>query len=114
MDYKCGKHFKIKEKEYVSYIGGKCLTLFYHRIDHENIFFKENKFVNDVGKINILISPCLLIVLIASSHSKALKQDGEESGTLIYPLMAHNWQKLKSRFLTCPCHKIYRVNAVGL
>ena len=31
-------------------------------------------------------------------------------------LMAHNWQKLKSRFLTCSfCHKIYRVvEAVGL
>ena len=28
-------------------------------------------------------------------------------------LMAHNWQKWKSTFLTCPCHKIYRVEAVG-
>ena len=25
-----------------------------------------------------------------------------------------NWQKLKSIFLTCPCHKIHRVEAVGL
>ena len=29
-------------------------------------------------------------------------------------LAAHNWQKWKSTFLTCPCHKIYRVEAVGL
>ena len=28
--------------------------------------------------------------------------------------MAHNWQKWKSRFLTCPCHKTYREEAVGL
>ena len=27
---------------------------------------------------------------------------------------AHNWQKCKSTFLTCPCHKIYRAEAVGL
>ena len=29
-------------------------------------------------------------------------------------LMAHNWQKWKRVFLTCPCHKIYRDKAVGL
>ena len=29
-------------------------------------------------------------------------------------LMAHNWQKWKRVFLTCPCHKIYRGEAVGL
>ena len=27
---------------------------------------------------------------------------------------AHNWQKWKRVFLTCPCHKIHRVEAVGL
>ena len=27
-------------------------------------------------------------------------------------LMAHNWQKWKSRFFTCLCHKIYREEAV--
>ena len=30
------------------------------------------------------------------------------------PLMAHNWQKWKSTFLTGTCHKIYRIEAVGL
>ena len=30
------------------------------------------------------------------------------------PLTAHNWQKWKSRFLACPCHKIYRVELIGL
>ena len=29
-------------------------------------------------------------------------------------LMAHNWQKWKRVFLTCPCHKIYSDKAVGL
>ena len=28
--------------------------------------------------------------------------------------MGHNWLKWKSRFLTCPCHKIYREEAFGL
>ena len=27
---------------------------------------------------------------------------------------AHNWQKLKSRFLTCPCYEIHREEAFGL
>ena len=27
---------------------------------------------------------------------------------------AHNWQKWKRVFLTCSCHRIYRVEAVGL
>ena len=29
-------------------------------------------------------------------------------------LMAHNWKKWKRVFLTCPCHEIYREEAVGL
>ena len=29
-------------------------------------------------------------------------------------LTAHNWQKWKKVFLTCPCNEIYRVEAVGL
>ena len=29
-------------------------------------------------------------------------------------LTAHNWQKWKKVFLTCPCHKIHRDEAVGL
>ena len=29
-------------------------------------------------------------------------------------LTAHNWQKWKSAFLTCQCHEISRVEAVGL
>ena len=30
------------------------------------------------------------------------------------PLTSGNWQKWKRVFLTCPCHKIYRDEAVGL
>ena len=29
-------------------------------------------------------------------------------------LTAHNWQKRKSTFLTCPCYEIHRAEAVGL
>ena len=35
--------------------------------------------------------------------------------SLFGPLLtAHNWQKWKRVFLTCPCHEIYRDEAVGL
>ena len=34
--------------------------------------------------------------------------------SLFYGSTTHNWQKLKSTFLTCPFHKIYRVEAVDL
>ena len=33
---------------------------------------------------------------------------------MTYLLTAHNWQKWKRVFLTCPCHEIYRVESVGL
>ena len=32
----------------------------------------------------------------------------------LHTLAAHNWQKWKRVFLTCPCHEIYRDEAVGL
>ena len=32
----------------------------------------------------------------------------------ILTLTGGNWQKWKRVFLTCPCHKIYRDEAVGL
>ena len=33
---------------------------------------------------------------------------------LYFALTAHNWQKWKRVFLACPCHKIYRDEAVGV
>ena len=37
------------------------------------------------------------------------------TGTFQYvDLMANNWQKWKSTFLTCPWYEIYREEAVGL
>ena len=33
---------------------------------------------------------------------------------LAVALTAHNWQNWKRVFLTCPCHKIYKDEAVGL
>ena len=39
---------------------------------------------------------------------------GDSCHSLMFELTAHNWQKWKRIFLTCPCHEIYRVEAVGL
>ena len=36
------------------------------------------------------------------------------SGFIWVPLTGGNWQKWKRVFLTCPCHEIYRDEAVGL
>ena len=36
------------------------------------------------------------------------------SDTNLYQLTGGNWQKWKRVFLTCPCHKFYRDEAVGL
>ena len=38
----------------------------------------------------------------------------ESSLLFCYSLTAHNWQKWKRVFLTCPCHKIDRDEAVSL
>ena len=48
---------------------------------------------------------------------KSVKGDTyyQNSCTRVYNnLTAHNWQKWKRVFLTCPCHEIYRDEAVGL
>ena len=39
---------------------------------------------------------------------------GHHSSRARLDLTAHNWQKRKSVFLTCHCHKIYRVETGGL
>ena len=39
--------------------------------------------------------------------------DGSKKHYLLLS-MAHNWQKWKRVFLTCPCHEIYRDEAAGL
>ena len=39
---------------------------------------------------------------------------GENTETRGGALTAHSWQKWKSTFLTCPCHEIYREEAVGV
>ena len=49
---------------------------------------------------------------------KTLKSILKSKSTLIHfkleCLTAYNWQKWKRVFLTCPCHEIYRDEAVGL
>ena len=48
-----------------------------------------------------------ILVFIAKFETKATARACE-------PLTGGNWQKWKRVFLTCPCHKIYRDEAVGL
>ena len=43
-----------------------------------------------------------------------LQPPSKELIMFVRVLMAHNWKKWKRVFLTCPCHKIYRDEAVGL
>ena len=38
----------------------------------------------------------------------------DESSQNTMCLTAHNWQKWRSTLLTCPCHNIYRKEALGL
>ena len=45
--------------------------------------------------------------LVAPIHSYKLQEDRRW-------INKHNWQKWKRVFLTCPCHKIYKVEAVCL
>ena len=52
------------------------------------------------------VATCLIYEHMCSDHIlKNLK---------FLQLTAHNCQKWKRVFLTCPCHEIYRVEAVGL
>ena len=43
----------------------------------------------------------------------SLYLDHRMSKLKLHPLTAHNWQKWKRVFLTCPCHKFFRNEAVG-
>ena len=51
--------------------------------------------------------------LYARSHTFYL-ESVSFSVSIKIPLTTHNWQKWKRVFLTCPCHKIYRDEAVRL
>ena len=80
-----------------------------------------------MGDDSQLISPWIRVFYIESSSNISI-QDLPNCVTAKIPvfcmesnakiqsvhLMAHNWQKWKRVFLTCPCHKIYRDEAVGL
>ena len=68
------------------------------------------------------LNECFIKHLSTSSHVPLVMshlmvrievQKARVSTGLLY-LTAHNWQKWKRVFLTCPCHKIYRGEAVGL
>ena len=49
-----------------------------------------------------------------NSHNSGPCHLGLNSFNSHTQLMAHNWQKWKRVFMTCPCHKIYSDEAVGL
>ena len=56
-----------------------------------------------------------LIIISKISNLSSFKKSKNLVG-VVGPILitAHNWQKWKSTFLACPCHEIYRVEAVGL
>ena len=60
------------------------------------------------------ISPASNAQKSVLSWSISISRIYPESLVQLTWLTVHNWQKWKSIFLTCPCHKIYREEAVGL
>ena len=52
----------------------------------------------------------LRVFWFLSRHCRAINKYHHDEQNLT----AHNWQKWKRVFLTCPCHEIYRDEAVGL
>ena len=52
--------------------------------------------------------------LMGSWNTAIQDKNNEQSLHTALLVRAHNCQKWKSRFLACPCLKIYRVEAVGL
>ena len=51
---------------------------------------------------------------VATTFSLKQGETRTSHGPIPHPLTAHNWQKWKRVFLTCPCHEIYREEAVGV
>ena len=65
--------------------------------------------------ISLLIGPLLLYCSFPQPLPLLLIWSCSTSTSFIgWMLTAHNWQKWKRVFLKCPCHKIYRVEVVGL
>ena len=62
-------------------------------------FLKNRQVKSFVVAVLVVVPPAYLI---------------SKRGRWTIQLTAHNWQKWKRVFLTCPCHKIYRDEAVGL
>ena len=56
----------------------------------------------------------ILVTAPTQLHSYSEQQRVFGNSNICNWLTAHNWQKWKSRFLTCLCCKIYRVEAVSL
>ena len=70
---------------------------------------------------NLFISPLTMwswwwstYILVGLEHNIAFITEGLWQSFSEHTLTAHNWQKWKSTFLACPCHRIKRVQAVGL
>ena len=81
----------------------------------------DGEYTNPISLINTHEFPVNVIV-----NMKLLYHAAKETNTfncyamlsttflINYLKRAHNCQKWKSRFLTCPCYKSFRVEAVGL
>ena len=116
---KCKHQFKLK---YYQNVKCKFVRLFVHR--HK---LSELKKIVISGLVDstILIDFSLVTLLMPDNESFYISFFAFNNTiytifkkcfkyTTRFALTAHNWQKWKRVFLTCPCHKIYRDEAVGL
>ena len=70
-----------------------------------SVCYVDQKFCEILIKKATNVSSILIILFTLLIFWEVFQRD---------PLTAHNWQKWKRVYLTCPCHKIYRVEAAGL
>ena len=64
------------------------------------------------GAAEVFLSSSLLSKGVCEKKKK--KKLHEQLLQEVFMLTAHNWQKWERVFLICPCHEIYRDEAVGL
>ena len=87
-----------------------------NRFMHANILTAKNP-----GNVPARVSNSQAFAWRADAHTIGLRWNTREIASWVYELplplrlTAHNWQKWKrvGLFLTCPCHEIYRDEAVG-
>ena len=108
----------INSQLWFGYLGTKELNLGsvpYHNSVHSEQYcawtidpLSVHNIINGVGSTSVVIAYILLCTsCFEKTAARALMTE------YLY-LTGGNWQKWKRVFLTCPCHEIYRDEAVGL